>query len=700
MDSLTEDLHPRWTLRRRLVAMIGAPLLATFCVVIAVQFSSQRETLIEGLRQATLADALASSLRVDAEFLRVSQAVHSRVAVLGRMNEQFVPLDAPASRERIMQLLRSDLETDPFIFGAALAFAPAHVGDSKSGYAPYVCRTGNADVKNATAEGPAVATSSTNTSKPLRESDLALTQAYAQQPWFVEGAAHPNGVWTEPYFDEGGGDVLMVTYAQAVEARRQVPAAVATADVSLRDIRRWIKSHSGSSAGWTAGWNAGQNAQAFAIVSLHNEFISHPKSTALMKGFDDFPAGSFEHEVLQGVTAFRAGGTAFVRTGGANAYTFDGTRMVFVTMPTTGWVFVSFFPEASVVPAVLRALAFGPGVVLVGVFVALVIVWFGADAVVRPLRGVTAALARLGTGDLSARSPSTTRRDEIGVLSRSFNRMGDALQSAIAERERATAQRVAVEAQVAAARAIQRMLLPTSTNGDTNDSARSTAEFAGVLLSGYSEPAGEIAGDFFDWFARADGTVVVMIADVCGKGMAAAMMMAVSRTLLRTVAMEEDEPGNALATINHALLAQAPQTKFTTGILLYIDRSTGVIRYANAGHPLPLLVAQDGSVREVMAATGTVLGIQSIESWTTGSLTMNLGESLVLFTDGVTEAMVRDDDVEHMFGSQRAIDAVGAAAGTRDGRAEPLVRALVEAVEAFSCGNRHDDLTVVTVERV
>lgn len=685
MDSLTEDLHPRWTLRRRLVAMIGAPLLATFCVVIAVQFSSQREALIEGLRQATLADSLASSLRVDGEFLRVSQAVDSRVAVLGWLNDQLAPLDSPASQARIMELLRSDLETDPFIFGAALAFAPKRPEDSKSGYAPYVCRTATADGKVA-----AIPT------EQLREFDIALTQAYAQQPWFLEGAAHPDGVWTEPFFDEGGGDVLMVTYAQAVSAQGSVPAAVATADVSLRDIRRWIKTHSGSNA----GWNAGPNAQAFAIVSPQNEFISHPKSTALMKGIGDFQVGSFEHDVLQGVAAFRAGGTAFVRTGSSGAYTFDGTRVVFVTMPTTGWVFVSFFPEASVVPEMLRALAFGPGVVLVGVFIALAIVWFGADAVVRPLRGVTAALARLGTGDLSARSPATTRRDEIGVLSRSFNRMGDALQSAIAEREHATAQRIAVETQVAAARAIQRMLLPASTNDETNDSARSTAEFAGVLLSGSSEPAGEIAGDFFDWFARDDGTVVVMIADVCGKGMAAAMMMAVSRTLLRTVAMEVAEPGDALEAINHALIAQAPQTKFTTGILLYINRSTGVIRYANAGHPLPLLVAQDGSVHEVMAATGTVLGIQSIESWTTSSLTMSLGESLVLFTDGVTEAMVREGDIEHMFGSQRAIDAVGAAARTRNGRAESLVHALVEAVEAFSCGNRHDDLTVVTVERV
>ncbi len=680
MDHLSEDTNPRWTLRRRLVAMIGAPLLVTFCVVIAVQFDTQRELLIDSLRKETLADVLASSMRFDGEFQRVSQAVDSRVAVLAWTGPLLTPLQASASQARIMQFLRDDLVSNPFIFGAALAFTPGTSATGAAGYAPYVCRT----LSTASDANP-------HTSHELfREWDIALTQKYEEQPWFLEGASHPRGFWTEPYFDEGGGDILMVTFTQAVAAHDGFPAAVATADISLREIRRWLKASSG-------------NSSAFAIVSTKDQFVSFPKSSALLKGFEAFDESTFEHAVLTAAVAFRGGGAAFARTGSSNAYSLDGTRMVFVTMPTTGWIFVGFFPEATVVPEVLRAIAFGPGVVLLGVLVALTVVWFGASAVVKPLRSVTAALAHFGRGDLSARAPATNRRDEIGALSRAFNRMGDALQSAITERESATAKRLAVEAQVGAARAIQRLLLPASSREDEQENMRSTNEFSGLLLTGYSEPAGEIAGDFFDWFARADGTIVVMIADVCGKGMAAAMMMAVSRTLLRTTAMEASEPSDACEMINRDLIAQAPATKFTTGILLYINTTTGVIRYSNAGHPLPLLVALDGSVREVMPATGTVLGIQQNESWTTGSLTLGQGESLVLFTDGVTEAMVSDDDVENMFGPERAIAAVRAArtgaSGARSGEEAPLVQALVAAVKKFTRGNRHDDLTVVTVTR-
>ena len=660
--------------------MIGAPLLLTFCAVIAAQFGTQRELLIDGLRRETLSEVLAASLRADGEFLCVTQAVDSRVAVLGWMSDQLVPLDAPESRARIMRLLRDDLDTDSFIFGAALAFAPGTPATAPAGYAPYVCRT--LRPRDATGVDSVSAASA-----PLREFDLAAKYDYAIEPWFRDAASHPAGFWTEPYFDDGGGDALMVTYSMSVPSRMGLPSAVATADVSLRDIRTWIR-----------GLKQ-KGSDAFAIVSTGNRFISFPKSAAFMQGVGDVAVGSFEHSVLTAAEAFRLGGPAFVRTGNSSEFAFDGTRMVFVTMPTTGWVFVGFFPESSVLPAVIHALLLGPGIVLLGALAALVIVWFGANAIVQPLRAVTAALARLATGDLSARAPATARSDEIGVLSRSFNRMGDALQSAIAERENATQKRLAVEAQVGAARAIQRLLLPACSSEQQDENLRTTTEFQGLALSGYSEPAGEIAGDFFDWFTRGDGTVVVMIADVCGKGMAAAMMMAVSRTLVRTAAMEASQPSAAFAAINRDLLAQAPATKFTTGILLYIDGGTGAIQYANAGHPLPLLIAGDGGVREVMDATGTVLGIQPDEVWTTGSLTMQRGESLVLFTDGVTEAMAKGGDPTMMFGTSRAIEAVTAASRTAARTPHCAAAVLVAAVEAFRCGNRNDDLTVVSIER-
>ncbi|MSQ90283.1 MAG: HAMP domain-containing protein [Phycisphaerales bacterium] len=677
MDHLIVELHPRWTLRRRMVAMIGAPLLLTFCIIIAVQFSSQRELLIDALRQETRAQVLRAALRVDAEFLCITQAVESRVATLRWIGDQLDLRGETASRVKVMQLLADDLDTDDFIFGAGLAFPPGTPGLSQAGYAPYVCRSIQ----------PKGATTAQRTGRPYQEKDVALTQDFSVQPWFRDAALHPKGFWTEPYFDAGGGEVLMVTYSLPFSARGALPAGVAATDVSLRDIRHAMKS------------SDAQEPAKFAIVSVEDEFISYPKANALKQGLHDFAPKSLEHDVLVAAAAFRSGGPEFVRVGSSGEYSFDGTRLVFVTMPTTEWVFVGFFPESMVVPAVLRALALGPGVLLIGVIAALTIVWFGANAVVQPLCGVSAAIARLATGDLKSRAPATHRRDEIGVLSRAFNRMGDELEEAIAARESAVEKRLAVEAQVEAAREIQRLLLPDSEGDDAKSNMRLTSEFAGLRLLGTSEPAGEIAGDFFDWFARADGAVVVMIADVCGKGMAAAMMMAVSRTLVRSAAMESSDPSVALATINRQLIAQAPQTKFTTGILLYIDAVTGAIRYANAGHPLAVLVSIDGSSSEVLPATGTVLGIQADAVWTTGSLALAPGERLVLFTDGVTEAMPDDNDPQMIFGSVRAMEAISAPARAGETGVDPIVRSLVAAVERFSLGNRHDDLTVVALER-
>jgi len=177
------------------------------------------------------------------------------------------------------------------------------------------------------------------------------------------------------------------------------------------------------------------------------------------------------------------------------------------------------------------------------------------------------------------------------------------------------------------------------------------------------KPANEMSGDFFDWFARADGTFALVIADVCGKGMAAAMMMAVCRTLLRRAAMESDEPHIALARVNEDLLAQVPESNFITCALLYIDSRSGVVAYANAGHPSAILVRRDGSTSESIVTTGMVLGVKPGAAWTTERLTLAHGEDLVLISDGVTEAGAAHSRSADQFGSQRAQSAVSAACG-------------------------------------
>ena len=353
----------------------------------------------------------------------------------------------------------------------------------------------------------------------------------------------------------------------------------------------------------------------------------------------------------------------------------------------------------TLLPQVIHALFLGPGVLLAAAIVALAVVWISASRAVMPLQGVVVAIGRFAKGDLSARAPTTERQDEIGLMARAFNKMGDALQGAIAEREASEAKRLAIEAQIQAARDIQRLLLPAGDVDDQSADCRATDAFSGVSIVAFSSPSDEIAGDFFDWFERPDGSFALVIADVCGHGLPAAMMMAVCRTLVRRAACDAPEPHVALAQVNRDLIAQAPQTKFTTGILLYIDADAKSVRYANAGHPSAILARRDGTTQEVMASTGTVLGITTQSAWTTEQVEIASGDDLVLISDGVTEAGPPGAHADALFGSDRAAAAVRATCRGTRGDPRLILQGLRAAVREWSQGHQGDDLTIITLHR-
>lgn len=669
MDSLNKEAHPRQSLRRQLVTRIGVPLLVTFLLMIVAQVKLDGDLLVESVRQKMRASVQTTCLKTESEFLSIENAVAMQVEIIRSDGENIFPLESPMAEKKLNTFLGTVLKSNPFVFGAAFAFAPGSPDVSATGFAPYVCRTTDG--------------------KGLRTMNLALDLKYnfVKAPWFVDAGPEPHGVWSEPYFDAGGGDQFMTTYSMSFVADDELPAGVATADVVLSEIVKALESHNK------------ENNFDFTIVSAKGRIISSSNPEALMKVAADFAPSSFEREALDAVAAFRTSGLEFTRIGKGSLFTFTGSRLVFVNVPTTDWVFVGAFPEANLIPVILQALLFGPGLLFLGAIIAMIVVWRSADRAIAPLKGVITAIKKFSKGDLSARAPENFREDEIGLMTTAFNKMGGDLQGAISQREAAESQRIAVQVQIAAARKIQRLLLPRSDRELESEDERMTNEFSGVSILGFSTPANEISGDFFDWFPRADGTFALVIADVCGKGMPAAMMMAVCRTLLRRAAVETDEPHLALARVNRDLFSQAPESNFTTGILLFIDPRTGSILYANAGHPNPILVRSNGSTSQVMEATGTVLGLELDSNWETKRIQLDRGEDLVLFSDGVTEAGPEQLGADHLFGSVRASEVISVACAGKQQNPRVIVEALVDSVKAWSKNYQSDDMTIIAISR-
>ncbi len=331
-------------------------------------------------------------------------------------------------------------------------------------------------------------------------------------------------------------------------------------------------------------------------------------------------------------------------------------------------------PMATVVLFVLGIIA----VLLLGA------IWVVASMVVDMVRSVTRAVGALSTATDALREGKLDYRaqiggqDELWAVASSFNTMADGLQRMRAmelESER-------LEEELRLARAIQDRLLPAL------PPVLERAELAGTSL-----PAREVGGDYYDYLVLEGGLVGIAVADVSGKGAAAAMLMSTFRASLRSQDLLRLGPAEVLARINQFIHASVDPGKFITAFLGLLDPSTGEFRYANAGHDAPIVIGPDGSAGELTGG-GLILGMLPQFVYEEASAQLAPGSLVAIFTDGITEA--RDPNGE-FFGTDGLLAALK---GSQNVPCDNLVHRVVDSIREFSAaGPQSDDITLVLVRR-
>ena len=247
-------------------------------------------------------------------------------------------------------------------------------------------------------------------------------------------------------------------------------------------------------------------------------------------------------------------------------------------------------------------------------------------------------------------------------------------QAAEAAARRKADRRVQTELEIA--HNVQQKLFPGQTR------RLETLDYAGRCV-----PAREVSGDYYDFLDAGDGHLSFVVADVSGKGIAAALLMANLQACFRSQAREAlQHPASLLSCVNTLFYASTPLEQFATLFFADYDDRARRLRYANCGHLPPILVRAGGSV-ERLASTATVLGV--FERWASEEKTVDLepGDTLVIFSDGVTEAGI-ENDAE--FGEEGLLKAIQA---NRGADAELLVNRIIDAV----AGDKQDDVTVVAL---
>jgi serine phosphatase RsbU (regulator of sigma subunit) len=225
---------------------------------------------------------------------------------------------------------------------------------------------------------------------------------------------------------------------------------------------------------------------------------------------------------------------------------------------------------------------------------------------------------------------------------------------------------------------------------------------AGYEISAHFRPARQVAGDFYDGFALPDGRVALVLADVCGKGVGAALFMALFRTLLRALAAPQFTAAKSTAeglrttvraTNDYIAGTHGRANMFATVFFAVIDPASGDVHYVNAGHELPAVIDAAGVVRGRLSPTGPAVGLMPDLEFGVATERLAPGETLFAFTDGVTDAR---DAAECVLGEDRLLNVVAGDAGSA-----PALLARIDAALSAHIGEapQFDDVAMLAVRR-
>ncbi|HSF03862.1 MAG TPA: SpoIIE family protein phosphatase, partial [Solirubrobacterales bacterium] len=312
------------------------------------------------------------------------------------------------------------------------------------------------------------------------------------------------------------------------------------------------------------------------------------------------------------------------------------------------------------------------------------LVWLFARRISQPLETLTRSVERIGGGDLDTPLPEIWNPLEVGALSDVTERMRGLLKGHIEERaiRLAAEQRRAREMEIA--RQIQQSMLPTPPREPLGGR---------YAIAATLQPAREVGGDLYDFLLLDERRLVFIIGDVADKGVPAALLMARVTGLFRAIGRSEGGPPAILRELDNRLSQGNDACMFVTAACGQLDGETGDLQLATAGHDRPILRSADGTTAVLATEGGPALGLDLNAEFPLWTGRLDPGDTLVLWTDGVTEAF---DARGTAFGLERLRQVV---ADTPADALTTLPARLLDAVERFSAGGSpRDDLAMLAVQ--
>ena len=512
-----------------------------------------------------------------------------------------------------------------------------------------------------------------------------------QRHWYTNSTSSPDEImWKETEIDSYGRPCI--TASLAVKDPEGNLVAVVAADVNFEQM---MSNVIGSGLGETGTtFVLGATRDLVAYSSFMKDVNEH---NGLYNTFEDHFADP--ESVLKKIDACAFGdGEAFQAE-------LDGKEIYMTArvIPSTGWLLCTainaeevtepigkvtaqsdqlFADARTEMTAEFKALILNAILAIVAIALTVAVIeYFISRTISKPIIKLTDTVKNTGEGDFDKKSDIDTR-DEIGDLARGFNKMQDDLKLYTENLKSVTAEKERISAELNVATQIQADMLPRIFPAFPQKKE--------IDLFASMTPAKEVGGDFYDFFLIDDDHLALVIADVSGKGVPAALFMVISKTLIKNRAMRGGSPAQILADVNQQLCEGNDADMFVTCWLGICDLSTGVMTAASAGHEFPAVCGSDRHFELLKDKHGFVLAGMEKSRYRDYEIQIERGGSIFVYTDGVPEAMNVNSE---MFGTGRMLESLNR---NPDKKTDVFIREVSSAVKEFTGeAPQFDDMTMV-----
>ena len=593
------------------------------------------------------------------------QSIHSTISEIKAVSVNTVPqieenLDKP---EKLHAIMKQMVELNPAIHSCGLSFVENYYPGKGHQYCPYAYRKDTSEV----------------VVKTLGDKD----HDYLHETWFKKALASEEGYWAKPFFDDIDHTTPLVPWVMPIHDRQGKAIAVLGVDLALQSLREEL-----SVQAYKEKIFEGLSSQALSVynfaITKDGTYLVHPDSARVIKEnyftYCNTTSDSSDDELGRAMRDDDEGDMSSVTIDDENLY------VRYRAIPDTDWSIAIVCSNA-----LINGIASVLGVLLALFFMIpnlLVVIFMGRHFVkkaAKPIQQLAASADEVAKGNFKAPLPPLKTRDEIHQLRDSFEKMQLSLTRYMEELKTTTAAKASIESELKIAHDIQMSMLPKT--------FPPYPERDDIDIYGSLTPAKDVGGDLFDFYIREE-QLVFCVGDVSGKGVPASLVMAVTRSLFRNVSAHVLEPNKIVYAINNALTDGNDTEMFVTLFVGVLDLQTGHLRYSNAGHNAPVLMAD--SVSEIPCDSNLPAGVMDNWDFSLQELDIRKDDVIFIYTDGLNEA---EDACHQLFGEERMLKQLKQQLAVGQTEPQAIIEEMGKAVHTFASGTEQsDDLTMLAIK--